>query len=73
MKSPLSQLPPQKIRDLPRDLLLTRLADYFHAPAPPAIVEADYSLWRCAETGLEFCHPPLPGTEAFYQWVSNFP
>lgn len=72
MKSPLSQAPPQKIRDLPREFLLAQLSDYFHAPSPPEIVETDYTLWRCAETGLEFCQPPLPGNEAFYQWVSSF-
>lgn len=72
MKSPLSQAPPQKIRDLPRDFLLAQLADYFHAPPPSETVETDYTLWRCAETGLEFCHPPLPGNETFYKWVSSF-
>jgi 2-polyprenyl-3-methyl-5-hydroxy-6-metoxy-1,4-benzoquinol methylase len=72
MKSPLSSKPPEKIRDLPRDLLLAKLADYFHAPPAKEIVETDYSLWRCAETGLEFCDPPLPGNEAFYKWVSSF-
>ena len=72
MKSPLSQQPPEKIRDLPRELLLGKLANYFHAQPAAEIVETDYSLWRCAETGLEFCHPPLPGNEAFYKWVSSF-
>ena len=72
MQSPLSQQPPQKIRDLPRELILAKLADYFHTPPAGEIVETDYSLWRCAETGLEFCHPPLPGNEAFYKWVSSF-
>lgn len=72
MNSSLSQQPPQKLRDLPRDFLLAQLADYFHAAPPKEIVETDYSLWRCAETGLEFCHPPLAGNEAFYQWVSSF-
>jgi SAM-dependent methyltransferase len=72
MKSPLSQIPPQKVRDLPREYLLDRLADYFRATPPPDIVESDYWLWRCAETGLEFCQPPLPGNEAFYAWISSF-
>ena len=72
MHSPLSQQPPEKIRDLPRELILAKLADYFHTPPAGEIVETDYSLWRCAETGLEFCHPPLPGNEAFYKWVSSF-
>jgi len=72
MKSPLSQTPPEKVRDLSRDFLLGRLDDYFHAAPPPGIVESDYSLWRCKETGLEFCHPPLPGNEAFYGWISSF-
>jgi len=72
MQSPLSQTPPEKVRDLSREFLLAQLADYFHAPPPPGIVESDYSLWRCAETGLEFCAPPLAGNAAFYEWVSSF-
>jgi SAM-dependent methyltransferase len=72
MSSPLSQLPPRKIRDLTREFLLAQLADYFHAPPPGEIVETDYSLWRCLETGLEFCDPPLPGNTAFYEWASGF-
>ena len=72
MHSPLSHLPPEKIRELPREFLLAELADYFHAPPPADVVETDYSLWRCAETGLEFCDPPLPGNTAFYKWVSSF-
>jgi SAM-dependent methyltransferase len=73
MMSPLSPQPPQKIRDLPCDFLLAELTAYFHSTPPPGIVETDYSLWRCAETGLEFCAPPLPGNVAFYEWVSSFP
>jgi SAM-dependent methyltransferase len=72
MDCPLSQSPPQKVRDLPADFLIARLGDYFHAPPPAGIVETDYSLWRCAETGLEFCDPPLTGNAAFYEWVSGF-
>jgi len=53
-------------------MLLKELGGYFHAPVPEDIVETDYSLWRCAETGLEFCDPPLPGNAAFYEWVSSF-
>lgn len=72
MSSPLSRLPPRKIRDLSREFLRSELKDYFHAPAPEEIVETDYSLWRCAETGLEFCDPPLPGNTAFYEWLGGF-
>lgn len=72
MVSPLSQLPPRKGRDLTRKFLLAQLGDYFQARPPDKIVETDYSLWRCAETGLEFCDPPLPGNAAFYEWVSSF-
>ena len=72
MHYPLSQAPPQKVRDLSRDFLLTKLGDYFHAPPPVGIVETDYSIWRCSETGLEFCDPPLTGNTAFYEWVSSF-
>jgi SAM-dependent methyltransferase len=72
MPSPLSQVPPEKLRELPRAFLLAQLEQYFHAPPPPEIVAADYSLWRCAETGLEFCEPPVPGNEALYRWISSF-
>jgi SAM-dependent methyltransferase len=72
MSSPLSRLPPQRIRDLTREFLLAQLADYFHAPPPGEIIETDYSLWRCTETGLEFCDPPLPGNIAFYEWAGGF-
>jgi 2-polyprenyl-3-methyl-5-hydroxy-6-metoxy-1,4-benzoquinol methylase len=60
MQSPLSQQSPQKIRDLTRDFLLAQLTVYFHAAPPADVVEADYSLWRCA------------GNKAFYKWVSSF-
>lgn len=71
MNSPLSPLPAEKIRDLPRDFLLAKLAEYFHATPPGDIVATDYSLWRCSETGLEFCHPALPGSAEFYEWASR--
>ena len=45
---------------------------HYQAKPPPQIVETDYSLWQCAETGLQFAAPMLPGTVAFYQWVSGF-
>jgi hypothetical protein len=73
MNSPLSKLAPQKIRDLPRQFLLEQLEEFFRAVPPAGIVETDYALWRCAETGLEFCEPALPGSVAFYEWVSSFP
>lgn len=73
MKSPLSNHGPEKLRELSRDRLLGELTDYFHSPAPPRIVNSDYTMWRCGETGLEFCDPPIPGNAAFYQWVSSFP
>ena len=73
MPSPISQLPAEKVRDLPRNYLRQQLSEYFRSTAPEEVVEVDYSLWRCAETGLEFSEPPLPGNLAFYRWVSEFP
>lgn len=70
--SPLSALPPKKIRELSKSLLLEQLELYYHARPPAQIVESDYTLWRCAQTGLEFAWPMLPGNTAFYQWVSRF-
>ena len=52
--------------------MLAQLAGYFRASPPVGVVETDYSLWRCVETGLEFCDPPLTGNAAFYEWVSSF-
>lgn len=71
MQSPLSQSPPQKVRNLSREFLRAQLADYFQASPPDDIVAADYELWRCSETGLEFCHPPQPGNAEFYEWISR--
>ncbi|MDD5138886.1 MAG: class I SAM-dependent methyltransferase [Verrucomicrobiales bacterium] len=71
-KSPLSTLPPKKIRDLPRTFLLDRLADYYGARPPAEAVECDYALWECAETGLQFAWPAVPGSLRFYEWVSGF-
>lgn len=71
-KSPLSALSPAKIRDLPRSFLLEQLEIYYAAKPPPGIVECDYALWQCAETGLQFAWPPLPGNAAFYEWLSGF-
>src|SRR6185503_7766753 len=72
MKSPLSEQPPRKIRDLPRELILDQLEYYYQQKPPADVVETDYSLWRCAETGLEFAWPMLPGNLSFYKWVSQF-
>ena len=72
MNSPLSQNPPQKTRELSRDFLTSKLGDYFHSTPPDHAVETGYSLWRCTETGLEFCDPPLPGNPLFYKWISEF-
>ena len=70
--SPLSALPPQKIRDLPKAFLLEQLESYYRATPPPEIVECDYSLWQCPETALQFAWPPRAGSTAFYKWVSRF-
>jgi SAM-dependent methyltransferase len=71
-RSPLSGQTPEKIRDLPKTFLLEQLELYYGSKPPEQIVECDYSLWRCVETGLEFAWPMLPGNAAFYEWVSGF-
>ena len=71
-KSPLSNSPPIKIRDLPRTYLIERLTEYYGARPPDEVVECDYALWECAETGLQFAWPLQPGNVAFYKWVSQF-
>jgi len=72
VRSPLSAAPPVKIRDLPRDFLLAQLELQYQAKPPQQAVETDYSLWQCAETGLQFAWPMLPGNAVFYEWVSSF-
>lgn len=72
-QSPFSRRPAQKVRDLSQGFLRSQLEDYFHSPPPPGVVETDYSIWKCPDTGLEFCDPPLPGNTTFYEWVSSFP
>ncbi len=73
IKSPFSSKPPEKVRELPRDLLLRELSHYFGSQPPPGVVECDYSLWRCPETGFEFAVPPCAGNRLFYEWISSFP
>jgi SAM-dependent methyltransferase len=70
--SPLSSSPPKKIRDLSRAFILERLADYYAVQPPVEAVECDYSLWECAETGLQFAWPMLPGNTVFYKWLAGF-
>jgi 2-polyprenyl-3-methyl-5-hydroxy-6-metoxy-1,4-benzoquinol methylase len=72
MKSPLSQQPPEKVRDLPRKFILEQLENYYQQKPPADVVETDYSMWRCSETGLEFAWPMQPGNLQFYKWVSGF-
>jgi SAM-dependent methyltransferase len=71
-RSPLSHVPPFKIRDLPREFLLDQLDQYYGSQPPDDAVECDYSLWECAETGLQFAWPVTPGNDRFYEWVSGF-
>lgn len=70
--SPLSARPPKKIRDLPRTFLLEQLELYYGQRPPAEVVECDYALWECAETGLQFAWPNEPGSLRFYEWVSGF-
>ena len=70
--SPLSLVPPKKIRDLPASFLLEKLGAYYQATPPPKVVETDYALWECAETKLQFAWPPIPGNASFYEWISHF-
>jgi SAM-dependent methyltransferase len=72
VRSPLSALPPKKIRDLPQTFLLDQLEQYYGARPPAGAVECDYALWECAETGLQFAWPARPGSLRFYEWVSGF-
>jgi 2-polyprenyl-3-methyl-5-hydroxy-6-metoxy-1,4-benzoquinol methylase len=71
-RSPWSRLPPKKIRDLPKKFLLEQLELYYKATPPEQVVKTDYALWECAETGLQFAWPTLPGNLDFYEWVSGF-
>jgi SAM-dependent methyltransferase len=70
--SPFSNKNPDKLRDLSKEDILAQLERYFHKSPPTDIVDSSYSIWRCQETGFEFCDPPLPGNAAFYEWISSF-
>jgi 2-polyprenyl-3-methyl-5-hydroxy-6-metoxy-1,4-benzoquinol methylase len=72
MRSPVSALPPKKIRALPQSFLREQLEKYYQMKPPEPVVERDYTLWECTETGLQFAEPMLPGNAAFYEWVSSF-
>ena len=72
VQSPLSSLPPVKVRDLPKAFILDSLESYHGARPPDGAVETDYSMWRCRETGLEFAWPMLPGNVELYEWLSSF-
>ncbi len=73
IKSPLSPQPPIKLSDLSRQRLLAEIEAYFGVKPPSEIVECDYALWRCTETGFEFVEPAQAGGAAFYEWISRFP
>jgi 2-polyprenyl-3-methyl-5-hydroxy-6-metoxy-1,4-benzoquinol methylase len=71
-RSPLSQLPPKKIRDLPQKFLLEQLELYYKTRPPGQVVETDYALWECIQTGLQFAWPMVSGNVGFYEWISGF-
>lgn len=71
-RSPLSPMVPRKIRDLPKAFLLEQLDQYYQSIPPADVVETDYALWECTETGLQFSWPNAPGNTKFYQWISSF-
>jgi 2-polyprenyl-3-methyl-5-hydroxy-6-metoxy-1,4-benzoquinol methylase len=70
--SPLSHRPARKIRDLPTRFIVSKLRDYYGEEPPDGACECDYSLWECAETGLQFAHPAKQGNASFYRWVGRF-
>lgn len=71
--SPLTGGNAKKIRDLPAPFLAEALSSYYGERPPEAACESDYSLWECAETGLQFARPARQGNDVFYRWVSRFP
>lgn len=71
-RSPLSDQPAVFVRSLPGDFLSREAESYFQTQVPPGIF-TDYELWRCAETGLEFAWPALPGSPDYYQWLGSLP
>lgn len=72
-RSPLSDAPPRKLRDLPKSFLLRELETYYNTRPPDDVVDGDYELYECAETGFQFAWPQRPGSAAFYNWVTQFP
>lgn len=72
-RSPLGDSHSLRLNILPQTRIIHELSRYFQSPCPPESVDCDYELFRCAETGLEFCSPALPGNKIFYSWISSFP
>ena len=52
------------------DFLRKQYEQYFQS-APPQVVFGDYSEMHCEQCDLHFFHPPLPGNEAFYEWIAR--
>ncbi|MEI8329943.1 MAG: class I SAM-dependent methyltransferase [Chlamydiia bacterium] len=72
VKSPISLKEPLKLYDLSKDHIKEMLSKYFSRDVPSNIIDIDYSVWRCSETGLEFSWPQEPGNRHFYEWISLF-
>jgi SAM-dependent methyltransferase len=72
-RSPISDAPPEFIKDLPKEKLSQSYAEYFGTQPPSGAFNTDYTLWRCSDTAMEFCWPPQGGSKSFYEWISSHP
>jgi 2-polyprenyl-3-methyl-5-hydroxy-6-metoxy-1,4-benzoquinol methylase len=70
--SPITGRPARKIRDLPASFIRSALCEYYGEEPPVGACECDYTMWECAETGLQFAHPAKQGNTIFYRWVGRF-
>jgi SAM-dependent methyltransferase len=70
-RSPISDSPPVFVTSLSKDHLRHTYADYFGTQPPLEAFSTDYSIWRCSETGMEFCWPAQGGSKSFYEWISS--
>lgn len=69
--SPLSEVLPEKLKDLPSEFLRRAAAAYFSASPPAAAFADDFTMYRCRETGLEFAWPMRAGNGAYYDWLAS--
>ncbi len=58
------------LRHLPAIYIIRELKRFFSVAEIPPLDICDYSLFVCSACSLEFAVPPVPGSKAFYDWIT---